>query len=581
MATLRTTSNPSNQRRPFQWRWLLIAGLCLPLLLIGGGLAFRLLQPIAPAQIASGQILAWEIARATGHATGVQLASGAYLPGDTLLLYSRIDLTDRARVRAWAQTQLEPFAERFALLPQNETFTWVIDFGPAPVEQEVIMAPLKRAADPSFYRYISAAPELFLASSVPLIAASTAPTEAIPAGKSLATPQSTIHSAPTPLPAQATMLGDLPLTTTVDINKDWLSLSGDWVANGGIYSQRKKQGFDFISMLTLESQMHYSLNARLRLVEGEMGGGFIYNAPSQTDRAGAQVIDMDKQGGFLRWGRYDAKGQYIYEGGMPLAQPLNDGQWHTLHLITHAGASLLMLDGRPVAKLTNTSTSGYFGLITSNAAVDFDSITVSVLPPVEAALLPMPAVTFTGTASSALTNTVTAPTNFNDDFADGNAAGWRVLNGTWQVVEQEYQQTGTDGFDLGSISAFQGDVYTVSVRLRWLDGSMGGGLYFNMTQRDAKMGSQMINYTRKGKALQWGHFDEGGNFVFEGSAPVADGGDGQWHTLMLGIRTGKATFLLDDKLIAKNVTLTSQGGYVGLLTSASKVAFDDIKIVTP
>jgi hypothetical protein len=168
---------------------------------------------------------------------------------------------------------------------------------------------------------------------------------------------------------------------------------------------------------------------------------------------------------------------------------------------------------------------------------------------------------------------------FADNFEDGNADGWRVMNGAWQVIDKEYQQTATSGFDLGSISDFQGDTYTVSVQLRRIDGDMGAGLYFNLAQRDTKTRSQMINYTQGGKALQWGHFDEGGNFVFEGSAPVPDGSDGTWHTLEARVRDGKMSCTLDGQPVATDVKLTYKSGYVGLLASLSKVAFDDVTIV--
>ncbi len=393
MATLRTTSRPLNRRPSMQWRWRLIALIFLVFLTIGGWLALRLLRPATPAQIVPGQTLAWDIARAAGRTAGVQLASGAYLPGDTLLLYSRLALPDRASVRAWAQTQLEPFADRLALLPENETLKWVIDFGPAPAEQEVITAPLNRAANPTLYRYISAVPALFTALSVQPTGAPDVPVMAPTAsGVVLPTPLSTVappvttpvatNGVTTTSAGPGAILRNAQFENVATLDQEWQPLSGDWGASAGIYSQRNKQGYDFISMLTLEPQTDYSLEARLRLVKGEMGGGFIYNAPNQDTRAGAQVIDMDKQGGFLRWGHYDAKGEYIYEGGMPLTPSLNDGQWHTLHLITHASASIFSLDRQPLIKLTNTSPGGYLGLVTSNAAVDFDNVSYPRLKPV-------------------------------------------------------------------------------------------------------------------------------------------------------------------------------------------------------
>ncbi len=626
MATLRTALHTAQWRQALQPVRIAGAGVAL-ILLIGAFLAWHSLRPSAPAELLPGQTLAWEMAQAIGHAPGVQLASGAYLPGDTLLLYSRINDTDRTHVRDWAATQLEPFADRLGTMNKAETLKWVIDFGTKTVEQEVIIAPLNRAADATLHDYVSATLGVFTSTVASTVApAPAAQNAAAVAPKAAATVAATgastvTQQVATQVVANSAAALPAPQSLTFDnaanISKDWQALSGDWAANNGIYSQRNKAGYDYISMLNLAPQTHYQIEARLRLVDGDMGGGFVYNAPRNDSRVGAQSVDMDKQGTFLRWGRYDAKGNYIYGGGGKLNPPVNDGQWHSLQLLTHATTSTVSVDGRVIGQITNASPTGYLGLTTSQAHVDFDNVRVTILGPAEnvpaATLAALANVTPQANVTASVNNTApanntpatnpsaanvapsvvvttalpitvaTAPLShtviFTDAFANGNMNRWRVLNGTWQFVDQTYQQLSTGGTDLGSISTFQGDTYTVTVRMRRLDGSMGAGLYYNMQQRDAKMHSQMINYTQGGKAVQWGHFDEGGNFVFEGIAAVPDGNDGQWHVLSAGIAGGKATFTLDDKRIATNVALTYPNGYVGLLVSTSKVAFDDVKIV--
>ncbi|MFN8495813.1 MAG: hypothetical protein U0350_49935 [Caldilineaceae bacterium] len=591
MATFRTALHTAQWRQALQPVRIMVTGVAL-ILLIGAFLAWHSLRPNVPDEILPGQTLAWEMAQAIGHAPGVQIASGAYLPGDTLLLYSRINEPDRTRVRDWAATQLEPFADRLASMNKGETLKWVIDFGAQTVEQEVIIAPLNRAADATLHNYVSATLGVFTSKVARTVASAPATQNAAAAveakGVSPGTQQVATQAVANPVVALPTPQR-LMFENAADTDKDWLPLSGDWAASNGIYSQRNKVGYDYISILNLAPQTHYQIEARLRLVDGDMGGGFVYNAPRSDSRVGAQSVDMDKQGSFLRWGRYDAKGNYIYGGGGKLNPPVNDGQWHSLQLLTHATLSTVALDGRVIGQITNASPTGYLGLTTSQAHVDFDNVRVTILGPAEnvpaSTLAPLanvaPAVVIT---TAPPVTVATAPLSrtliFTDAFANGNVNRWRVLNGAWQFVDQTYQQLSTAGTDLGSISTFQGENYTVTVRMRRLDGSMGAGLYFNMGQRDAKMHSQMINYTQGGKAVQWGHFDEGGNFVFEGIAAVPDGNDGQWHVLTASSVGGKATFTLDGKRIATNVPLTYPNGYVGLLVSTSKVAFDDIKIVT-
>lgn len=576
MTTLRTalrTFNWRTSKRQFQ----LFVGLLLLLLLAGGGgVAWRLLQTEKPPQVVAGQLLAWDIAETIKQSPGAEVASGAYLPGNTLLLYSRLTEPDRSRVRTWAAMQIEPFRARLATMANDETLTWVIDFGPAAAEQEVITAPLNRAADAALYRYVSAAPGggVVAKASTPMTV--TTPVGASVAPVAAAAPVTPTLAATTVLTAPL-LLNKLTFADAASASA-WQPLSGDWAVNNGLYSQRQSKGYDFISMLNTAPQTHYQLEAQLRLNEGEMGGGFIYNAPNPDNRRGAQSVDMDRQGSFIRWGRYDESGNYVYEGGTKIDPPINDGQWHTLQVVTHGAKSTFALDGRALGQATNRSAKGYLGLTTSQAQVDFDNVTVTALP------------STTSTANALGATTTVSPTGrllapppaaFQDAFADGNVNRWRVLNGTWQFVDQSYQQLSTAGSDLGSISTFQGETYTVTVRLRRLDGNMGGGLYFNMAQRDDKMRSQMINYTRGGSAIQWGYFDDGGNFVFEDMVDVPNGGDGEWHTLTVAVQDGQGSFFLDQKVLARNVALTYPSGYVGLLVSSSKVAFDDFRITTP
>lgn len=544
--------------------WLVGATL-LVILLVGGWLVLRLWWPTAPALTSNGALVARQMAEALQSAPGVQSAAGAYLPGDHMILYSRLAETDRERVRLWALLQIEAFHKLLTPLASDEQLQWVIDFGPNGAEQEIILVPFSQVADATSYRYISSTPGL-LTGNAPVAA---------PVADAEPTTAAAAQPAAEPLAGgtnSAAFTFDDPATAA----QNWSALAGDWAVENGAYSQRRATGYDYITMLNLPPQSKYQLEAQLRLVSGEMGGGFIYNAPARDTRNGAQSVDFIERGAFLRWGRYDDQGNYLYEGGVPVDPPINDGQWHTLQLLTHAITSTVSLDGRVLGQINNSSGEGYVGLTTSQAQVDFSNVVVVGLTEDGA----LPRVEGDGQPAADQNASVEPMAGFADDFATGSGNRWRVLNGAWQFVEQSYQQMSTVGLDLGSISTFQGESYTATVRLQWLSGSMGGGLYFNMAQRDDKMRSQVINYTREGKALQWGYFDEGGNFVLEQSVDVPDGGDGEWHKLSVAVQQGQATFTLDDAVIAQDVPLTYGSGYVGLFVSNSQVAFDDFVIVT-
>ena len=553
---------------------LFLSMILLVILLVGGWLAQRLWWTPATTATNTGALVARQIAAALQSTPGTQIAAGAYVPGESLLLYSRLDETDRTRVRLWALLQLEPFYKLLTPMPADEQLQWVIDFGSNAAEQEIILVPLAQVADTTQYRYISATPGLLL---------EAAATPALPvAVTAAALPTDMVTTAAAPAvvePAVTVATGEQRNAFTFDdpatSAQNWSALAGEWVIENGVYSQRRTTGYDYITMLNLASQSHYQFEADLRFIDGAMGGGFIYNAPARDARRGAQVVDFVEQGTFLRWGRYDEQGNYTYEGGVPVDPPINDGQWHTLQLLTHATTSTVSIDGRLLGQITNSSAQGYLGLTTSQSHVEFSNVVVVGLDGEGAAA------TVATTQSASVPSAPDAPIDgFADDFATGSGNRWRVLNGVWQFVDQSYQQMSNVGLDLGSISTFQGESYTATVRLQRLAGSMGGGLYFNMAQRDNKMRSQVINYTGDGKAIQWGYFDEGGNFVLEQRVDVPDGSDGAWHQLSVAVHQGQATFILDDKVIAEGVALTYRSGYVGLFVSNSQVAFDDFTIVT-
>ena len=169
--------------------------------------------------------------------------------------------------------------------------------------------------------------------------------------------------------------------------------------------------------------------------------------------------------------------------------------------------------------------------------------------------------------------------DFIANFDDGSSEAWLPFSGQWEVIDNTYQQTELGTFDLGTSSPFSSDNYQMQARFRFLEGEMGAGFYYNMTNRDSKVGSQMFNFTQQGAAIQWGHFNGNGEFVFEGVANTKDVSDGEWHTLKLTVDNGRSSIILDDEIIVQDIALTYSSGYAGLLVSQSRVAFDDIELV--
>lgn len=620
------------------------------LLIVGSGIVLsrRLLTPAGPDQLLRGQQLAWELVTALENDLTVTEVTGTYLPDRGLILQSTVTIVDATALRAWTQQRLEPFLSRFANFPAAEELIWLIDLPVSGTmatnmdrqQQEILTVSFGQIDDPLHYAYISnlrpspvqAQSSAGTASITDDTTVTKVETKAETTQESLPIPAAVEPATSPPIDTEVTedsnasdtptLLRSLdfdPTTTVPDAPSEWLLISGTWSAQNGYFRQSDSSGYDYIAMLNLAPQQAYQLEVALRMDSGEMGGGVIYNAPSQEGRAGAQIIDMDEQGRYLRWGRYDQDGLYIFEGGVNLDVGLSDGDWHQLRLDSRGEAGTIWFDGQEVGRTTNRSTAGYVGLVTSRAEMDFDNLTVTTLPAIDPTMAittatESTAVTSTSVTTASLTtaslttvsatagttttlvsetesatttavsslSTGTGPVTetailFADAFDAENRNGWQVLDGTWQFLDGTYQQTSLDGTDLGTISTFQGESYRVTASTRLLEGVMGAGLYFNMASRTSAKQSQLIHF-RDGKTLQWGAFDEGGNFILQGSTAIPNIGDGNWHALTVEVTAGTASFAVDNVVVANTVPLRYTAGYLGLFTGKSRVAFDDLVV---
>lgn len=557
-------------------RPLLFVLALLALIMVSALLAWRAARSETPTLLAPGQTIAQEIATAVSTSEMVTAASGGYVPEQGLFLYSRLTDSNSTMVRTWATNQLRLFIDELADLPADETLIWVIDYGQS---QEIIEAPLSRAAEPTTHSYLSwvnlltneaaepseaAEPAAEVASAPPLTEVPTA--EPVAENQAEVTVEETapeVAAPPVEVPAAVGNIVTQPTTIfTGDFAEGaggWLPLAGDWVAQDGVYIQNDNSGFDLITILDVTPVSHFTLEAQLQSLDGQLGGGFIYNAPTAESRAKAQIIDLTEQGSFLRWGHYNEQGDYVFDGGAAVEPAVADGNWHTLRIVSKGAETIAFLDDQEMGVIQNQSQSGYVGLVTSQAQVQFDDVSVIQLPADGLALLPA--------------------AEFTANFDDGQALNWTPFTGVWEVVDGSYQQTEAEGFDFGTTADFQGSDYTMTANLLYLEGEMGGGFYYNMSQPNNKAGSQMVNFTQQGDVLQWGHFSDNGEFVFVDSAPIPNVADGEWHTLELVVTGGRATVLLDGEIITADMALTYTSGYVGLLASQSKVAFDDVHVV--
>jgi hypothetical protein len=282
-----------------------IAGLVVSLV-VGLVIAFGILNLKPPAALRDGQLLAREIAKAAARSDSVPVASGTYVPGNGIILYSQVAYNSDTQIFLWLSTQLQAQGERLAQMPSNETLTWIVDYrlpvgsGPDLAEQKVLQAPLSRAGDPALHQYIDSPSEI---ASSPAAQPETAevPVEVVQVQAKPAQPETIAEAAAAPSEAkfvdeapalQTDAAGVAPLVESVEqesplfasnfIENDagWRPLSGEWQVIEGAYRQNNATGYDFISMIDTNRLTDYSLETKFRFIEAEMGGGLIYHAPS-------------------------------------------------------------------------------------------------------------------------------------------------------------------------------------------------------------------------------------------------------------------------------------------------------------
>ncbi len=254
----------------------------------------------------------------------------------------------------------------------------------------------------------------------------------------------------------------------------------------------------------------------------------------------------------------------------------NDRLWHQLIVksspadVANVAAYQIWLDGIPYAEaLARLGVAPAANGIPLPAESPLATSEPPALSPMPSPLVSAPAL-----ASGPITATL--------DFVNPEAAAqdWDPLGGTWVFTDSAYVQTELNRFDL--ISFFRtplSDDFRLEAQIRYIEGNMGGGLVFNAPTDSSKAGAHMVSYTADGTYLQWGYFDAGGIFQFQGGSQVSTGSDKQPHQLAIQVTDETYSVTLDGTILAQNVPLMSEpGGYAGLIVSTSRVAFDTVKI---
>lgn len=165
---------------------------------------------------------------------------------------------------------------------------------------------------------------------------------------------------------------------------------------------------------------------------------------------------------------------------------------------------------------------------------------------------------------------------FSDQF-DTTRSEWSPMTGEWSVSEGRLVQANSEGFDyIIQVDSEIASEFSVSVRMEAVSESLGGGIVVGQPALGSRRGAYVVDFTSEGTFLRWGRYDpESGVYSYIGGLNVGTNGTGP-HQLAIQALADTTLVYLDDVYIGDFDPV--DGGYVGLVTSQSSVAFEDFII---
>lgn len=347
--------------------------------------------PAPPA--APGLQLAAQLRSALEGETAV--ATTTYIPSDGLFIYTHLPDGNPDEVRIWAGSYLAPLAVQLAEMPADERLRWVIETGQPPNYQEVVTASLHESFQMiNFESQISALSStentvsVVEPTSVPqteivtIVVTSTpeppaeptiAPTAIPTASEQIIT--STIVEFVEPAGTVTTLLSDTVLSEQIDV---WQTVQGEWIVDNGSVIQTETGQYDRIALYRAAwMRPPYSLGANVRVDEGEMGAGLVFNAQSVTDKTRAQMVSFTADGDYLQWGYFDDDGLFTFQNGTFVTGIIEGRDTHTIRVEVGNETYSVTLNG---VQLTDNTPlvypRGYVGLFANLSVTAFEGITL-------------------------------------------------------------------------------------------------------------------------------------------------------------------------------------------------------------
>lgn len=167
---------------------------------------------------------------------------------------------------------------------------------------------------------------------------------------------------------------------TTDTGTQFTSMSGDWIRENGVITQRSLDARDFMTASGIQGERYImSVSVTLPTAEQvpEAGGGLVFHMLQRDSLAGSEMVRFHQNGQELLWGSYDAAGAFQYQGGQPL--PQGSSQTRQLTLIVRGDHFDILVDDQVIQQdLALQSGSGYIGLISYRGNVSFANFRLTI-----------------------------------------------------------------------------------------------------------------------------------------------------------------------------------------------------------
>ena len=371
---------------------------------------------------------------------------------------------------------------------------------------------------------------------------------------------------------------DLPYYQPFDdvpVNR-WFMSGGKWLVEAGALVQTDSSAEVakiFVPKWLAEGEP-YQLAVELTLSEGAQAAGVNFNAQYPEIQRDHERVYVSHEGDHLELlaGVADEEGGFQASARVPLPANANTIK---LDLLVRGTTYDVLIDGEPLLQNQPlTYFDGLVGLFAINGPTKFDDLSIEVLDDsftLELSTLEPELVTAVETDEGSLL--------YASSFSEGTADGWVPFSGDWRVEDGRLTQFDANGYDFGI--GYEGQIfqsYSVQTAFNHLAGT-GAGLLFNMASPSQLKDAHIVRYSDRSDSVGYGYFDENGVFNSQGyssvSAPAADE-----HVFKVVSGESSYDLYVDNQIIASEIPLYRNNGYIGLLTAKSTAAYSLIEVTT-